>query len=294
MTTQRTATSKTTPARLYAVALSDAASDSDRRLVWALPRGKFRPSRYSPAVWDLDAETTDAKARRFTWADAVDSITRWLGTFQPPIKIEHGAIDGLAKPSDDALLNEVATYGLVTGAREVDEATARAMGIEQDGDALHFEIAPVAEVARMMRDKQLPYTSPALLCGFIDDEGTEWPLIVRELSFTASPRLTTRQPPNASAQLSERHHSAFDAITLSESDEMDEIEVKAPEGDALAALTAAVAELAERLAAVESRLPELADPAVDETKAEEMEATLSDPTELQRAMKRIVSGKRGV
>ena len=181
-------------AGVYAL-LSDGAES--RRIAWALPRGTFVDGRKQ--LWDLDADVDDPATRRFTWATVVDSISRFLDGHRVPLKIEHGQLDDLyaaageAIPTDDPLLREALAYGMVVGAEAVDAKTAASYGVKADGEALYLLLDPIPVVRTLLDAGMLPYTSPGLLAGYTDDEGQYFPLILRELSFTLTPRQTRRQ-----------------------------------------------------------------------------------------------------
>ena len=181
-------------AGVYAL-LSDGAES--RRIAWALPRGTFIDGRKQ--LWDLDADVDDPATRRFTWATVVDSISRFLDGHRVPLKIEHGQLDDLyaaageAIPTDDPLLREALAYGMVVGAEAVDAKTAASYGVQADGEALYLLLDPIPVVRTLLDAGMLPYTSPGLLAGYTDDEGQHFPLILRELSFTLTPRQTRRQ-----------------------------------------------------------------------------------------------------
>lgn len=219
-------------AGLHRITLSDGAS----RLVWAIPRGQILPRAGGP-TWDLDADATEPGKLRFKWADVVASLTDWLAAYAPPLLVNHGAE-----------LTGAESFGMVTGLREVAEADARAAGVDQAGDALYLTIEPRADIVSLFDAGGLPYTSPGLRADYTDDEGRHWPIILRELSFTADPRQKRRQVPTTAA-------ASLAAALLSEVGMPPETEVEIktePEGDPLAALAAVVADIAKRLEALEA------------------------------------------
>jgi len=217
-------------AGLHRITLSDGAS----RLVWAIPRGQILPRAGGP-TWDLDADATEPSKLRFRWADVVASLADWLDSYAPPLLVNHGAE-----------LTGAESFGMVTGLREVTEADARTAGVDQAGDALYLTIEPRADIVDLFDAGGLPYTSPGLRADYTDDEGRHWPIILRELSFTADPRQKRRQVPTTAA-------ASLAAALLSEVGMDPEIEIKTEvEGDPLKALADVVAALAARVEALEA------------------------------------------
>ena len=118
--------------------------------------------------------------------DAEVSLREWVESTQPPILFEHEEVErGKGDPRRE--------HGYVTGVLRLTEAEARERGIaSQRGEWLYAEIAAAPDLDSLIEAEQVRGVSPGLELGYQDDEGREWPVVLRELSFVAEPRLRTQ------------------------------------------------------------------------------------------------------
>ena len=147
--------------------------------------GSFVPAPGQPA-WDFDAPATDLALRALKADEAAASLSAWVEATQPPILFEHEERErSKGDPREE--------HGYVVGVLRLSESEARERGVEsQSGDWLYAELACAPDLDRLISERRVRGVSPGLALGYEDDEGREWPVVLRELSFVAEPRLRTQ------------------------------------------------------------------------------------------------------
>ena len=231
------------------------ATDPTTYTVWILPRGSVRVKETGP-VWDFDAASTDPAAMRFTWADAVKSLSEWVEIAQPPVHMEH-------EVEDRETGEPLPIWGHVRRVFVLTPEEAAAAGIDAPDlvESLYGEVEPGAELATLRADGKVGPTSPGLEAGYIDDRGRAWPLTLFEMTHTAAPRMRDRQPTPQSllaAALSDDRRKTMAArrrAALNEGGEV--IDAVADAADVVADQAAAAADEAPDLAAAIMALTDL-------------------------------------
>ena len=160
-------------------------ADYSRRVRPLVRLGEIQPTQ-SGAAWHLSASEDDVSRYRLT-ADTVEaSLREWVEATQPAILFEH---EEIAREKGDPRQ----AHGYVVGVQRLDETEARSRGIEsQSGEWLYAELACAPDLVELLDEGRVRGTSPTLELGYVDDEGREWPIVLRELSFVAEPRLRTQ------------------------------------------------------------------------------------------------------
>lgn len=225
----------------------------NERVLWALPKGQITDA--DGNVWDLDAAEYDPDRRSVPWSDVVKLVPKWTAAHNFPILFEHrvnGLVDGTAKRA-------------VVMTRE----EAAEQGIDQPTDEAVYIVAALADATLAEYDAgRLPYQSPRIRLGYVDDDGEHWKIALPEVSFTANPRVKMKHSRNLTeARFSEGEYMAEDtapaAMTID---------------DRVSALEQTVADLASAVAAM------TATPEVKEVEEVEMackpETAMSDDSEV--------------
>lgn len=221
----------------------------DERPFWLFPFGRIVAG--SGVTLDLDASEDEPSEGRLTRATALKSIQDWIAHYRPPILREH-------ERNGEA-------YGEIVRVVEVTQKQAAEWGVEQRGDA----VWGVARLHPTMRDAyddgRLRTTSPHLAMGYVDDEGTQWPLVMHELSAVSDPRQKGRQVTTdvlSGVRLSE----SSPRITITRTHEAkmgEEYEAR------LASCEAALGEIQDKLADIADKMGQLME-AESEDESEEM------------------------
>ncbi|NRA58103.1 MAG: hypothetical protein HRU13_08350, partial [Phycisphaerales bacterium] len=153
-------------------------SDTER-VIWLCPRGEIVGS--NGTRLGLDGNADEHTEGDLTWDTAMDSLSRFVAGYHPPILFEHDS-DGF-------------TRGEVVRVVPMTEEEQAAAGIPADkikGEAA-FGVANFhPSMAQAYDEGLLTRTSPHFVMGYVDDEGTEWPLAMLELSAVSKPRQTRR------------------------------------------------------------------------------------------------------
>lgn len=152
--------------------------------VWVFGRG---PIHVRGQVIDLDAETTDLAEGAITWADAVDSATRYLATVEAPLLRTH------------ADSGHEFGHTIAGQTRTLTPEEQIAAGIPERlalADAFFAEVEITDPATQEQHTNgQLAFTSMGLSLGATLNNGDVFPLAVTEISITAKPVVKVGQVP---------------------------------------------------------------------------------------------------
>jgi hypothetical protein len=167
---------------------------------------------------------------------------------------------------------------------------ARAAGVDAPNlcESVYARVRPSDELADLRERGRVGMTSPGLVADYVDDGERRWPIVVRELSHTWSPRMRDRQPSPESLL----------SATLSDGGTMETEEVIEAAAEAAAEapdLAASVTMLAEQVATLTARVEALeggataGDTAAAAEPAPEQAAVMSDSV-----VRRIVADESAI
>lgn len=219
----------------------------NERVLWALPKGQITDA--DGHVWDLDAPAYDPSTRSVPWSDVVSLVPKWTAAHNFPILFEHrvnGLVDGTAKRAVVMTREEAAGHG-------IDQPTDEAIYIVA---ALNDDTLADYDAGR------LPYQSPRIRLGYVDDDGEHWRIALPEVSFTANPRVKMK------------HSRNLTEARFNDGGEMPEDTAPAMTiDDRVAALEQTVADLASTVAALTAKPEEVEE-------VEGVEVPMSDDSEI--------------
>lgn len=160
-------------------------ADYSRRVRPLVRLGEIQPTQ-SGAAWHLSASEDDVPRYRLTSNTVETSLREWVEATQPAILFEH---EERSREKGDPRQE----HGYVVGVLRLSEPEARSRGIDsQSGEWLYAELACAPDLVELLDEGRVRGTSPTLELGYVDDEGRDWPIVLRELSFVAEPRLRTQ------------------------------------------------------------------------------------------------------
>lgn len=137
---------------------------------------------------DLDAESTDVESLSVTWGDAVRSLDRW---FNGDSKRPGYEASVLRVHEDDGT-----ALGHVVEGKALTADQAKQKGVDSRTDAYYVRLQLGTQLAQEVSRRDVPYVSPYLRIGHVDDEtGEVFPVAVDEVSITANPVQKRRQVP---------------------------------------------------------------------------------------------------
>lgn len=162
----------------------DLGDDTGLRWVSLVPRG---PINAHGMLWNFDAEETNPDELRFRWEDAVESVSRWLTVYAPPVAIEHDK-NGTAA-------------GYLRRVVSLTAAEAAAHGINQKAPEMLYGGLDLTSPkwAAAFDDGEVPYVSPNIRAwaGTELEDAPTYPFAIGEVSFVTIPQIKAQQVPVA-------------------------------------------------------------------------------------------------
>ena len=162
----------------------DLGEDTGLRWVSLVPRG---PINAHGMLWNFDAEETNPDELRFRWEDAVESVSRWLTVYAPPVAIEHDK-NGTAA-------------GYLRRVVSLTAAEAAAHGINQKAPEMLYGGLDLTSPkwAAAFDDGEVPYVSPNIRAwaGTELEDAPTYPFAIGEVSFVTIPQIKAQQVPVA-------------------------------------------------------------------------------------------------